>query len=112
MSFIVHGISNGSLDAQRPVAGVAMGLLLPDALKKGDSSAQDDEAVILTDILGLEDGLGTMDFKVMSLKNTALCTLYTSANAIWHVALSLLRPPHSARRRLRIEHNLLGRLAM
>jgi polyribonucleotide nucleotidyltransferase len=40
---------------KRPVAGVAMGLLLPDALKKGGESAnQDDEAVILTDILGLE----------------------------------------------------------
>jgi polyribonucleotide nucleotidyltransferase len=41
---------------KRPVAGVAMGLLLPDALKKGgvDGANQDDEAVILTDILGLE----------------------------------------------------------
>ena len=39
-----------------PVAGVAMGLIL------GEKS--EDPPVILTDILGLEDALGTMDFKV------------------------------------------------
>jgi polyribonucleotide nucleotidyltransferase len=39
-----------------PVAGVAMGLIL------GESSSE--EPVILTDILGLEDALGTMDFKI------------------------------------------------
>lgn len=39
-----------------PVAGVAMGLIL------GETS--DEEPVILTDILGLEDALGTMDFKI------------------------------------------------
>lgn len=38
------------------VAGVAMGLILGE--KEGD------EPVILTDILGLEDALGTMDFKI------------------------------------------------
>jgi polyribonucleotide nucleotidyltransferase len=38
------------------VAGVAMGLIL------GETS--DEEPVILTDILGLEDALGTMDFKI------------------------------------------------
>lgn len=48
------------LDAGVPlttsVAGVAMGLILGE--KEGE------EPVILTDILGLEDALGTMDFKV------------------------------------------------
>lgn len=39
-----------------PVAGVAMGLMLDESDKE--------EHVILTDILGLEDALGTMDFKV------------------------------------------------
>jgi polyribonucleotide nucleotidyltransferase len=39
-----------------PVAGIAMGLILGE--KAGE------EPVILTDILGLEDALGTMDFKV------------------------------------------------
>ncbi|MCV5180655.1 polyribonucleotide nucleotidyltransferase, partial [Escherichia coli] len=38
---------------KRPVAGVAMGLV-----KEGE------QAVVLTDILGLEDALGDMDFKV------------------------------------------------
>ena len=42
-----------------PVAGVAMGMLLGD--KEGVS---DENAVILTDISGTEDALGTMDFKV------------------------------------------------
>ena len=43
----------------RPVAGIAMGLLLGD---RGEVS--DDNAIVLTDILGTEDALGTMDFKV------------------------------------------------
>jgi len=50
---------------------VAMGLLLPENLKRGNEldkatimKTMEDEAVILTDILGLEDALGTMDFKV------------------------------------------------
>ncbi len=45
-----------------------MGLLLPDNLKRASedaaAAAVEEEAVILTDILGLEDGFGTMDFKV------------------------------------------------
>jgi polyribonucleotide nucleotidyltransferase len=41
------------------VAGIAMGMLLGD---KGGVS--DENAVILSDILGTEDALGTMDFKV------------------------------------------------
>jgi polyribonucleotide nucleotidyltransferase len=56
---------NAGVPLKRAVAGVAMGLLLPDELKRGaDASSLDEEAVILTDILGLEDALGTMDFKV------------------------------------------------
>jgi polyribonucleotide nucleotidyltransferase len=42
---------------ERPVAGVAMGLLL-------DESGGGGEPIVLTDILGSEDALGTMDFKV------------------------------------------------
>lgn len=42
-----------------PVAGIAMGMLLGD---KGGVS--DDNAVIISDILGTEDALGSMDFKV------------------------------------------------
>jgi polyribonucleotide nucleotidyltransferase len=53
------------LDAGVPlktsVAGVAMGLILGE--QPGD------EPVILTDILGLEDALGTMDFKVAGDEN-------------------------------------------
>jgi polyribonucleotide nucleotidyltransferase len=44
---------------KKPVAGIAMGMLLGD---KGGVS--DENAVILSDILGTEDALGTMDFKV------------------------------------------------
>jgi polyribonucleotide nucleotidyltransferase len=44
---------------RRPVAGIAMGMLLGD--KDGVS---DENAVILSDISGTEDALGTMDFKV------------------------------------------------
>jgi len=42
-----------------PVAGIAMGLLLGDK-----SEVSDENAIILSDILGTEDALGTMDFKV------------------------------------------------
>jgi polyribonucleotide nucleotidyltransferase len=38
---------------ERPVAGVAMGLIL-----------EGEESVVLTDILGIEDALGDMDFKI------------------------------------------------
>eukprot|EP00638_Chattonella_subsalsa_P004659 CAMPEP_0117753990 /NCGR_PEP_ID=MMETSP0947-20121206/12567_1 /TAXON_ID=44440 /ORGANISM="Chattonella subsalsa, Strain CCMP2191" /LENGTH=756 /DNA_ID=CAMNT_0005573003 /DNA_START=332 /DNA_END=2602 /DNA_ORIENTATION=- len=46
----------------KPIAGVAMGLLL-------DESGDDEKSVILTDILGIEDALGTMDFKVAGDEN-------------------------------------------
>lgn len=56
----VCGCCLAMLDAGVPlkklVAGVAMGLILGEK--------EDDSPVILTDILGLEDALGTMDFKV------------------------------------------------
>jgi polyribonucleotide nucleotidyltransferase len=56
----VCGCCLAMLDAGVPItstiAGVAMGLIL------GETAAE--EPVILTDILGLEDALGTMDFKV------------------------------------------------
>lgn len=45
----------------RPVAGIAMGMLLSDEVNVED---MDDNSVILSDILGSEDALGTMDFKV------------------------------------------------
>lgn len=47
-----------------PVAGIAMGMLLGD---KGTVS--DENAVIVSDILGTEDALGTMDFKVAGDRN-------------------------------------------
>jgi len=52
---VLYIIANGDLHFVYSLAGVAMGLLLDDALE---------EPVILTDILGLEDAFGTMDFKV------------------------------------------------
>ena len=43
---------------KEPVAGIAMGLI-----KEGE------DVIILSDILGLEDHLGDMDFKVCGTKN-------------------------------------------
>lgn len=64
----VCGGSLALMDAGVPVksavAGVAMGMLLGD---KGGVS--DENAIILTDILGTEDALGTMDFKVAGDKD-------------------------------------------
>lgn len=48
-------LMDAGVPVSRHVAGVAMGLLLDEEL---------DEPIILTDILGLEDAFGTMDFKV------------------------------------------------
>jgi polyribonucleotide nucleotidyltransferase len=48
-------LMDAGVPVSRHVAGVAMGLLLDDSLP---------EPIILTDILGLEDAFGTMDFKV------------------------------------------------
>jgi polyribonucleotide nucleotidyltransferase len=57
-------LMDAGVPVSSPIAGVAMGLLLDeDAMAAGVGSA-DGGSVILTDILGLEDALGTMDFKV------------------------------------------------
>ena len=50
---------DAGVPVKRTVAGIAMGMLLDD--KEGVS---DESAVILSDISGTEDALGTMDFKV------------------------------------------------
>jgi len=52
-------LMQAGVPVKSPVAGIAMGLLLGD---KG--AVSDENAVILSDILGTEDALGTMDFKV------------------------------------------------
>lgn len=52
-------LMDAGVPIKNPVAGIAMGMLLGD---KG--SVSDDNAVIVSDILGTEDALGTMDFKV------------------------------------------------
>lgn len=52
-------LMDAGVPIKKPIAGIAMGMLLGD---KGRVS--DDNAVILSDILGTEDALGTMDFKV------------------------------------------------
>lgn len=49
-------VQDAGVPLRRRVAGVAMGLVLDDAAEGG--------AAILTDIMGLEDALGDMDFKV------------------------------------------------
>ncbi len=52
-------LMDAGVPIKSPVAGIAMGMLLGD---KGGVS--DENAVIVSDILGTEDALGTMDFKV------------------------------------------------
>ena len=49
---------NAGVPIERPVAGIAMGLIL-----------EDKEHVILSDILGAEDALGDMDFKITGDEN-------------------------------------------
>jgi polyribonucleotide nucleotidyltransferase len=52
-------LMDAGVPIKSPIAGIAMGMLLGD---KGGVS--DENAVIVSDILGTEDALGTMDFKV------------------------------------------------
>ena len=52
-------LMDAGVPVKSPVAGIAMGMLLGD---KG--SVSDEDAIIVSDILGTEDALGTMDFKV------------------------------------------------
>jgi len=52
-------LMDAGVPIKSPIAGIAMGMLLGD---KGTVS--DENAVIVSDILGTEDALGTMDFKV------------------------------------------------
>jgi len=52
-------LMDAGVPVKAPVAGIAMGMLLDDV-----NSVSDDDAVIISDLLGTEDGLGTMDFKV------------------------------------------------
>jgi polyribonucleotide nucleotidyltransferase len=52
-------LMDAGVPIKRPVAGIAMGMLLGDK-----SGLSDENSLILTDILGTEDALGTMDFKV------------------------------------------------
>ena len=49
---------DAGVPVKRVVAGVAMGALMKD--KKDDI----DEAIVLTDLMGIEDALGMMDFKI------------------------------------------------
>src|SRR5213078_2489970 len=51
-------LMNAGVPIQRPVAGIAMGLI-----KEGD------EYIVLSDIAGVEDHLGDMDFKVAGTEN-------------------------------------------
>jgi len=52
-------LMDAGVPIKRPVAGIAMGMLLGDK-----SGVSDENAIVLSDITGTEDALGTMDFKV------------------------------------------------
>jgi len=57
-------LMDAGVPVSRPVAGIAMGMLLDEKTK-----ITDDNAIILSDISGFEDALGTMDFKVAGDRN-------------------------------------------
>jgi len=51
-------LMDAGVPVKSPIAGIAMGMLM------GDNRGSDEDAIIVSDILGTEDALGTMDFKV------------------------------------------------
>ncbi|MDO8657962.1 MAG: polyribonucleotide nucleotidyltransferase [Candidatus Levybacteria bacterium] len=60
-------LMDAGVPIENPVAGIAMGMMSRPAGLSG--SGQVEKYVILTDILGLEDFSGDMDFKVAGTKN-------------------------------------------
>ena len=88
----VCGSSLSLMDAgvpiKRPVAGIAMGLI-----KEGD------EYVVLTDIAGVEDHLGDMDFKVAGTENgiTALQMDIKIGGVTFDILRDALTQAHAAR---------------
>jgi len=68
----VCGSSLSLMDAgvpiKKPVAGIAMGLIARFKIK-GSKDVKIEDYIILTDILGLEDNIGDMDFKVAGTKD-------------------------------------------
>src|SRR6478672_10341477 len=89
----VCGSSLSLMDAgvpiKRPVAGIAMGLI-----KEGD------EYVVLTDIAGVEDHLGDMDFKVAGTENgiTALQMDIKISGVTFDILRDALTQAHEARK--------------
>lgn len=64
-------LMDAGVPVKSPIAGIAMGMLLEEGDGEdggGVGVASDANAVILSDILGTEDALGTMDFKVAGNK--------------------------------------------
>jgi len=57
-------LMDAGVPIKSPVAGIAMGMLLDET-----ATVSDDNALIVSDILGTEDALGTMDFKVAGDRN-------------------------------------------
>jgi polyribonucleotide nucleotidyltransferase len=89
----VCGSSLSLMDAgvplKHPVAGIAMGLI-----KEGD------DYIVLTDIAGVEDHLGDMDFKVAGTENgiTALQMDIKIAGVTFEILRDALQQAHYARR--------------
>ncbi|GIL59632.1 hypothetical protein Vafri_14366, partial [Volvox africanus] len=69
----VLALQDAGVPISRPVAGIAMGLILEPAADLGSgfgSSSGSTRYVVLSDILGSEDALGDMDFKVAGDRDT------------------------------------------
>jgi polyribonucleotide nucleotidyltransferase len=104
----VCGCSLAMLDAGvpliHPVAGVALGLILPTSstpfVGNTTVTTTENEAAILTDILGLEDFLGSMDCKIAG-SETGISAIQLDVKCIG-LSLTLLERTLSQARRGRI----------
>ncbi len=59
-------LMDAGVPIKEPVAGISIGLM---SAKGGSASGRTDKYVLLTDIMGIEDFAGDMDFKVAGTKN-------------------------------------------
>ena len=74
-------LMDAGVKIKKPVAGVAMGLIT-------DKDNPNERYAILTDILGDEDHLGDMDFKVTGTKDGITATQMTSRWTVFHMTFS------------------------
>lgn len=94
-------LMDAGVNIKEHVAGVAMGLISDSSLLSNDEAkTTDSNSIVLTDILGFEDFIGDMDFKIAGTKR-AITALQLDVKPLTGITMSTvqqaLQKAHSAR---------------